>query len=155
MHDTAAEIETSFHPAAELLHRLLGPVDEPDQFQDLPGPAFQIGSFQTTGTTPEMEVLPGRNFLIQGDFLGDHTHEALGLPGVANDVEITDEDPSRGRFMYAGDTVDRRGLAGSVRTEQTEDPARLGGEGDPIHGGHLSIVLVQVFYLDHSSTTSS
>ena len=55
--------------------------------------------------------------------------------GVSDEVEATQRDTTRGRLQKADGLFHERGLAGSVRAEQTVDLAWLDAERDAVVGG--------------------
>jgi hypothetical protein len=82
----------------------------------------------------DLQVLAGREVLVERRILGQHTDGAADPLAVDHRIDPGDHDaPSVGPQQAVDDPQERR-LAGSVVTEQPDDLTRLDAEAHPIDG---------------------
>ena len=98
-----------------------------------------------------VEVLPHVQRAVEGVLLGHHADGLLGEGRMGDDVDAAHNRLSRARYHPGRQHAGGRGLAGPVRTQQTEDLARAHREVEPVDGRdvHARIDLRQVLRADH------
>ena len=137
---------------------LIGGPDQPEQIQerhDLPG-AKRTG--KAAQTSDQFELLTSRQERVEVRFLGDITDPGLVIGKVVRDVAAVEEDLTGRGFTKPGHERHRRGLAGPIRSKQTEDRARLQRQADVPNRRNRRIVLGEAPCLEsrlHSRQFSS
>ena len=118
------EVEAAAHAARERLHEAVGLVGEAEQLEQLVGPAARPPLGQVVQTTDDLEVEPGAHQAVDRRLLRRDA-DALAHRGgsLATSNPATRGRPSVG-VGHGGEDADRRGLAGAVVAQQTEDRAR-------------------------------
>ena len=96
----------------------VGEIDEFDQLIDSPAERF---SAQAVHSAEEGEVLAGAEIGIEGDFLGNEAHQALGRHRLFSDGVASDGCVPLGWGHQPADHGDRGGFASAVGAEQAED----------------------------------
>src|SRR5580704_12491258 len=97
MNDTAGEVETAFHTAAELLDRLFGAVQQSRQVENFLDPTPQLSSTQALCAAPVGQILTRRQVFVQGYLLRNHPHTSPGSDPLPNDVVTHDANVPGGR----------------------------------------------------------
>ena len=100
---------------------LLGRVGQPELCQQAVGNLGGVGHGPQFGN--EHEVLPAGENAVHGGELAGQADLLAHLFGLARRVEAADAGAAAVRLEKRGEDVDRRRLAGAVRSEQCEDLA--------------------------------
>ena len=103
----------------------------------------------------DQEVLVGRQFLVQVDFLGGDADQPLDLHGLAHHVKTGDGGGAPGGPGKPGEDLDEGSLAGAVGPQEPEDLAVIDAEIHLIQGDDVPIVLAQVLNGNHDLGWSS
>ena len=115
--------QPALHAPRKVVDLRPGAVGEPDELQQLVGPAIGGGHRQPVIHAKGDQVLTHQQFGIQGHPLGDHADPGLDLPAVAQHVEAQHLQRPRAGRRDAGDHPDRGGFAGAVGAEHAKAPA--------------------------------
>ena len=132
------QVEAALHAPGEVLGRLLGAVFEAYLYEQFVHPAAQGAATHSVDAAPERQVLPGRQFLVDGHFLRHHPQQFFHLAGLFQDAPPLNENLPRGGFEQAADHGDAGGLARPVGPQETEYLAFLDVEGNAVDGGQIA-----------------
>ena len=80
--------------------------------------------------------------------VGHEGEMPLRVDRIAAKVEAADADDAVGRRMNAGQRAQRGGLAGAVRTDQSENLAAFDGEGEILHRDEGVVIFREAGDLD-------
>jgi len=128
------DIDAPLHAAGVGLDLVLGPVAEADGLQHFVDAPRQLLAAHVVEAAPELQILPGSERVVEGDFLrhdadGPAHAQRVGEDGVAGNLGR-----AAGRLDEATEHVDGRRLARTVGAEQAEDFAGQYVEGDALDG---------------------
>jgi hypothetical protein len=147
--ESARDLQTPLHPAREVLDRVVLPLPEFEDLQELFGPLVPRRARHAVQDAVELHVFVRRQFLVEARIL-KHDAEAPPHFGRLRDrVQAVDFERSAGRREQRRQHLDRRRLAGAVGAEEREDLALSDVERDVVDGRHLSVLLHQVSYANH------
>jgi hypothetical protein len=138
MNQTQGQVETPLHPARKILGGLLGPILEPNLFEQFIHPAFQMSPAHAKNPAPEGQVLPCRQLLVDRHFLRHHAEAPFDLARVLQDADALHVDFPGGRREQTTDHGDAGGLAGPVGAEKAEYLSFLDIEGDAVDGHQIA-----------------
>src|SRR5919199_2738272 len=128
------EVEPAFHAAGVAAHPPVGGLREPDALQELVAPLSPLCPRETVERGLEPQVIPARKERIEGCLLEGHPYGGAHPRSLPHDVVAGDaRRAARGR-KERREHQDRRGLAGSVGTEEAVDLTRLHREAYAVHG---------------------
>ena len=105
---------------------------------------------QATHVSHELQVVLHQHVAVKRSALWQVAELRLHFQRVLDDVVAGDRGCSRAGQQVAHEDLHGRGLAGSVRAEQSDDLTRLDRHGDAAQGVGFSVVLRQVPDLDHA-----
>jgi hypothetical protein len=118
--DGARDREPLLHALGEADDRLVAAVPETDLLERGSDPPAPPGGGHPVQAGVEVEVLDGRQALIQAGRLGEQADARAELVGVDADLGPLDPRPPLAGPDQAGQQPDRRRLAGAVRAEEAE-----------------------------------
>ena len=102
--------------------------------------AFDLGAWNPAKITEVVQVLPDGEIGVEAERLRQISGVRARVAGrLAEDLGHT-----RRGFHDAGENLEGRGLAGTVRTDQPEDLALRNGERDLAHRFEIAVLLRQV-----------
>jgi hypothetical protein len=140
------DVEPTVHAPGERLCPSISDLDEVDACQrgcDLVAP---LVAAQTAQPREVRQVLPHRELRVQGERLGHDTHQPLRANGIAFDGVAAHADATSIRAREASDHLQHRGLAGTVRPEQTVDLTGAYVERHVVDGGEVAEALHQAVH---------
>ncbi len=128
--DGGGEGEFLLHAVGVIGDELFGFGGEAHEVEELVGAVGGGGAVETVHAADETEILGCGEAAEEGEAFGDDAYLALDFDRVGGGVEAEDLDGAGGGCEQAGEHLDGRGLAGSVRSEEAEELARCDGEVD-------------------------
>ena len=136
--DAARDVESLPHPAGVPLDALLLAAVEPDELEQLVDPrALHLG-VDAVELGEVAQVVERGEPLVEPAVAAEDVADALPDPlRVLDDIVPEHAGRARGGDQERDQHLDRRRLAGAVRTEQAEELALLDLEADPSDGLHL------------------
>ena len=108
----------------------------------------RLGERHSVETGIEPDDLADLELGLKARRLELNADERFGQPGVGADVDVADQDRSRGRLEQSLDRAQGARLAGSVGPQQPEDLAFVDLERDPIHRSLGAVADAQVLDLE-------
>ena len=143
-----AEVEAAAHAAGIRAHHPVRSVAEPQPIDDGGGLMAGRRAGETEKPRHHLDVLaPGHGRLDSGVLPGEGDHPAH-LGRVADRVDAVYPQAAAVRAEQRGHQVHERGLAGAVRTQQSEHLARAHRQAQPVQGLGLAEGLAEPIRLD-------
>src|SRR5918995_5252716 len=139
MYQSGGDVELALHAAGVGAHRPIrgvGQVEPVEQFVD-PGP--DRCATHAVNAAGEQQVLATGCLGIRARALSDDADRTAYAVRPAQYVDAGDGGRTRGRPGERRQDLDRGGLAGAVRAEQSEHRACSDGEAQPVEGGYVAI----------------
>ena len=142
------DVEAALHAAGVAARDAIRRVGEAEALEQTAGAPLELAAAQAVDLPLEAQVLAAGGLAVDARALR-HGADAVAHPvGVRAHVEAGHARLARIRLGERGQDLHRRGLAGSVRAEQTEDRALLDCEAELVEGAHVAgIGLHEVVYL--------
>ena len=110
-----------------------------------------LGVGDAVDAREERHVVPDGEVIEEVRLIGDEGELSARLDGVVDDVVAADAYATRVHRNDAGETTQRRRLAGAVRPHQAEDLAFADAQRKLVHGGEAFVGLDELFDLDHGA----
>ena len=137
----AGEVEPAAHPSGVALHRTVGGIDEVETFEQLDSTPLRAATSQPREPADHHEVLSAGEVLVDGRVLAGQADAGADLVGVRGDVVAGDDRAPLIRDEQRREDPHCRGLAGTVGSEQPEDPADGDLEVEVVERGDRAVAL--------------
>lgn len=137
------DVEPALHATGELAGTIAGPVGKLDDCENLVDPPGEIRSGQPVESAEEREVLPRREVRVDGEVLRNVADGSLGCHASCAEWFAKDVHLARITLQESADHRDARGLAGTVRAEESVCLPLGDLEADPIDGDQVTEALHQ------------
>ena len=134
-----ADVQPAFHAAGVLFGQVAGTVAQPDQFQHLVGAPREVLARESLQPAEELQVLPGRQVRVDGQFLRDQADDPLGLRLGRGHVATRHSDGALVGRDQAGDHGDDGGLSRAVGSQQAIGLPGTDVEGNTVDGGQVPV----------------
>ena len=133
VHERRREVQAALHPARVAVDPPVGRVLELDEREQLAGPRGRVTGREAEEPSLQDEKLAARLARVEPGLLQRDADPAPDLVRLAGHVHAGDaRAPGRDR-QQRGEHADGRRLAGAVRAEEPEDPARVDAQ---VHAAH-------------------
>ena len=120
------------HAARERLDVVVAAIGEVDELQEVADRPASLRGRQAVAASEEVQVLPDLHVVVDPEHVRHEPEDAPDLVGVPRHGPAGDLGDARRRLQERGQDPERRGLAGAVRPDETEDLALLDVE---VHAG--------------------
>src|SRR6266545_2036618 len=110
------------------------PLVELDELEQFVGALAELRPRQPEVAAVDDDVLADRQLEVERVLLRDDAEARADLRAVGHGIEAEDPKRPAGRRRHTPDHPHGRGLAGTIRSEETEGLATLDVEVDPVHG---------------------
>ena len=149
--DRDRQVEPPLHAAGVLGDDLLPDVRQIGEVEAGDDPFFQVGSPQTVEAAEEAQVVGAADLLVEGDGLRRQAERPpiLRVAWVPVEGLVREADHPFVRFEQTDRHVDRRRLAGAVRTQQPEHFAGLHFEGQVVDRAQVAEGLADMVEHEH------
>ena len=134
VHQPAGDLQPPPHAAAERPDHAVLAVVEADHLEHLPHPRRDQRGLDAVELGMQLEVLLGGQVAVERRVLEDEADVAADVVALAHHVVAGDLRAPARRLGERAEHVDRGGLAGAVRTQESEHLAGLDGERDAADG---------------------
>ncbi len=150
---TARDFEASPHPAGELLDRVLAPVPQLKQLEQLLDAFVAELARNAVQHAVEVHVLVGGQFVVDAGVL-EYDPELLARAGlIPHGVDAVEGHTAARGFQQRSQHLDGSGLAGAVGAEEGENLALGHLKGDVVDGDEIAEFLHQPLGADHAMLT--
>ena len=123
---------------------------KPEQIEQLASSGVPGLSIEVVQACDDLEVLRGRQAVVECRGLRDITEAFLGLERLVDDIEPCDHGAAAGRSDHAREDSYRGGLACSVRSQKSEDLARLDAQVQVRQRDFVGVFAGQLLGQDHA-----
>ncbi len=140
------------HPLRERHHACAAHTVELEHAEQFLDPRLHDLGIEAIEHRDEAEVLVGRERVIQRAGFGHVADAPLDVERMRRDVEARHLDLAALQRQEPGQDLDRGGLAGAIRPQQTEHFPHARLEREPLHRRGLAIGVVEVDDTDHTES---
>ena len=144
LHEDIGDAETLPHTSRVGARLPVRGVGHADPLEEADGPLFRCFSCEAVHHAGENQVLTTAHVRIEADIIRQVADDFLDRQRIPRAVEAIDFSCTGGRIREAEQHQGRGGLAGAVRTEQTEDLAFMNLEVQVIDRGYVAVLLHQL-----------
>jgi len=134
------DVEPALHAARVVAGDSLGRVREPELLEQLVDALLQLAPVDRANQTLQAQVLAPVQVDVDAGDLTDDADRLAHLPGMRDDVDTGHTNRARGGEGERACDLDRRGLAGAVRPEKTEDRAGRNNKVNAVEGSDRALV---------------
>ncbi len=146
---TACNLEPAFHPARKLLHRSVAPIPQLEQLEQQLDPFTPNLARHVIQHAVQVHVLVGGQLVVEARILEHDPEPPARVERTRHRIEAIKAHRSAGGMQQRRQHLDRRGLAGAVRSQKGEHFARVDVERHAVNGAQLAKCLDEVLYSNH------